>query len=99
MRLWFGKFRNCELETVPEDYLCWMVDNMDRESLRELARGELERRAAVRQQTTIVGSFDAITLEMIEAGYRVLAKRFHPDVGGDSRKMQQLNEAMERFRR
>jgi len=31
--------------------------------------------------------------DVIQAAYRVLARKHHPDVGGDSRRMSQLNEA------
>ena len=100
MVLWFGKYRGCQLEDVPESYLAWMVDAMERESLRDLARGELERRAAERRYKPkqLSVNFDRITWEMIEAGYRALAKRCHPDLGGDLRKMQELNAAMEKLR-
>ena len=35
--------------------------------------------------------------EMIHAGYRTLAKKYHPDMGGNTQQMQQLNEAFERW--
>ena len=99
MVLWFGKYRGYQLENVPESYLCWMANNMERQSLRDLAQGELDRRAAERRhKLPLFIGFDAITRELIEAGYRALAKKCHPDCGGDVGKMQQLNAAMERLR-
>jgi DnaJ-class molecular chaperone len=34
-----------------------------------------------------------ITKEDIRKQYRYLAKKYHPDVGGDARKMEQINAA------
>ena len=35
---------------------------------------------------------------LVAAAYRTLAKDYHPDMGGDAEKMQQLNNAMDRLR-
>ena len=78
-----------------------MLDNMTRESLRELARNELKCRSGAWQEQSYQPQriFDAMTRELIEAGYRALVKKHHPDVGGDLAKMQHLNLTMERIRR
>jgi hypothetical protein len=99
MVLWFGKYRGVALKRIPESYLCWLADNVSRESIRRLANDELDRRANERQRPPIeLRLNDPITRELIEAGYRALAKKCHPDCGGDVGKMQQLNAAMERLR-
>jgi curved DNA-binding protein CbpA len=36
--------------------------------------------------------------EIITAGFRALARRYHPDVGGDTATMQRLNAAYDRIR-
>jgi curved DNA-binding protein CbpA len=33
--------------------------------------------------------------ELIKAAYKTLAMKFHPDHGGDTRRMQELNEALQ----
>lgn len=100
LQLWFGKYRGWELEEVPGSYLAWMADNMQRTSLREVARGELRRRVGAKQTPDYQPQqLDPITREMIEAGFRIIAKKYHPDLGGDVRKMQEINLAMERLRR
>jgi hypothetical protein len=100
MRLWFGKYRGTDISEVPESYLCWMIDAMERKSLRELARDELNRRAEQHQYRNLPQvNFDSITMEIIRAGYKALAQRYHPDHGGDLAKMQELNAAMERLRK
>jgi hypothetical protein len=42
---------------------------------------------------------DEMTRELIEAGFKVLAKKFHPDMVGRTQKMQELNAVMEKLRR
>jgi hypothetical protein len=42
---------------------------------------------------------DEMTRELIEAGFKVLAKKFHPDMGGRTQKMQELNAVMEKLLR
>lgn len=37
-------------------------------------------------------------MEVIEAAYRALAKKLHPDTGGSVEKMQELNTALERIK-
>lgn len=45
---------------------------------------ELERRAAVENAT------DSMAIQIIQAGYRALAKQYHPDMGGDPATFQEL---------
>jgi hypothetical protein len=40
-----------------------------------------------------------LELDILNAGYRELAKTRHPDVGGSTAQMQQLNEAYVRLKR
>lgn len=98
MFLWFGKYKGYSLEDIPSDYLAWMAANMEREMLRDAAREELERRRPPRREQPLLLGQDAITRELVEAGYRALAKKFHPDLGGDLQKMQELNRVMEKIR-
>lgn len=101
MRIPFGKYRGRELSDVPENYLCWIIDNFERESWRQVAANELRRRALRASEpppSRALGVIDGITRELIEAGFKVLAKKFHPDCGGSKEKMQQLNATMERLR-
>lgn len=37
--------------------------------------------------------------EIIKAGYRVLSRRHHPDIGGDTETMKQVNQAAEDLRK
>ena len=107
MKLWFGKYVDVELSDVPKSYLVWMANAMRSESLRDLARNELNCRAAGSRNRRTADSqnrrttdprMDELTREIVEAGYRTLAKKYHPDHGGDSEKMQKLNATIERLR-
>ena len=42
---------------------------------------------------------DEMSRELIEARFNVLAKKFHPDIGGRTQKMPKLNAVMEKLRR
>jgi hypothetical protein len=42
---------------------------------------------------------EAVGPELADATYRAMARVLHPDIGGDPRRMQELNDAMDRHRR
>jgi uncharacterized protein (DUF3820 family) len=48
--------------------------------------------------TIVPPDYSELSRELIEAGYRVLAKRYHPDAGGSTDKMSQLNTLVETWR-
>lgn len=96
MRLWFGKHRGLDITDVPDSYLVWLADNMQSDTIREIARDELDRRRNPKRRD--IDTQDRMVRELIEAGYRSLARKFHPDLGGDTTRMQQLNAAMEKLR-
>lgn len=73
-------------------------------------RGILEELAAVavamlpagrikRPPHEVLGIAPGADIDIAEAAYRVKAKRAHPDHGGSDRDMQELNEALEEFKR
>jgi curved DNA-binding protein CbpA len=51
-----------------------------------------------KQKTRSSAGLFASRAALVRAGYRALAKKFHPDFGGDLRKIQALNAAMEKLR-
>jgi hypothetical protein len=58
-------------------------------------RGEMMIAARQIREKQRLAEFDArraLRKEMIEAGYKQLAKKYHPDVGGDEEKMKALND-------
>ena len=97
----FGRYRGQDISEVPDDYLEWLerTQTCDLDQLRAAMeqRGLRTHRPQPRvvyQQPLKPGPLIA---EMIHAGYRTLAKKYHPDMGGNTQQMQQLNEAFERW--
>ena len=84
----FGKFKGVAIEDLDEDYLQWL-DGLDdlREPLRTVVNEEMIRRDAANRLHVNRG----LIPEIVEAGRRALSKRYHPDCGGSTEKMQALN--------
>ena len=91
----FGKYRGRPLSELPDDYLFWLLslDNL-RQPLRLAVEAERDCRARAVQQLA-----SPALKEILQAGYRTLARKYHPDHGGDVVKMQQINAAMDEIRR
>lgn len=100
MRLRFGKHIGKELGEVPEDYLRWLyhssrtlVKEIEIELDIEPANGNGGRHS--------VPDLPPLTRELVEAGYRSLSKKHHPDLNGGkpSEKMTELNTAIAKLRK
>ena len=90
MILSFGKHAGKELSDVPRDYLEWMVSKCK----TDLAtyQGELDRRDSQEAATQT-------DLErLVQAGYRELAKKAHPDAGGSKESFLALQGAYEQLK-
>lgn len=90
LNLEFGKYRGWDIEEVPRDYLEWLLDRADKQA--EMLRGELERRDMVEAAT------ESMIEQVITQGYRALAKKHHPDYGGDTEQMKEVNAAVAALR-
>jgi hypothetical protein len=99
-RIPFGKFRGCDLGEIPSDYLAWVLGVVEAPWLYDAIVDELEqrRRADQRQHESRSSSSrpdrspsvqDAH--ELVTTGLHVLARKYHPDAGGDLRRMQAIN--------
>ena len=102
MRLRFGKHRGKELSDVPPDYLYWLL-NASRTLIVELEE-ELDEPHSTSGNGThhsTPPNLPPLTKDLVEAGYRTLCKKFHPDLnnGRGHNKMLELNKAMEELRR
>lgn len=98
-RMPFGKHRGTPLQELPEDYLHWLGSLEDlRDPLTRWIREELEAREsdAFRPPPAPIApeKFRAAVAAIISAGYRAESKRSHPDAGGTTAAMQELNAAM-----
>ena len=83
-KLGFGKYADFDVRHVPEDYLRWLVKT----SKESLATYETE---LARREMDAEAS--------VRVGFKELAKRNHPDQGGSTVAMQELNAAYETLKR
>jgi hypothetical protein len=105
----FGKYAGWEFEEIPADYLTWLLTIELRDWLRKAVTDECQRRAEERERRTYpppaAGPAIRVPLEEVplirrvfDAGFRALARKLHPDAGGDLREMQALNSLADSVR-
>jgi hypothetical protein len=100
VRVPFGKFRGVGLADVPDDYLRWLHTLDD---LREPLRSAVAKEYALRFEVaaglpSLSPEIRLMAQELVSAGYRALARLHHPDSGGFTQVMQQVNLAAEWLR-
>jgi Putative quorum-sensing-regulated virulence factor len=97
----FGKYKNRDLQEVPESYLRWylrssraLIDEIE----SELGEGPTDRDRG--HGSSVPPGLLSITKELLEAGYRSLSRKTHPDLnnGVGHEKMCELNKAIEQLR-
>jgi len=93
----FGKYCGIELSKIPDNYLHWLSTIELRDRLRSAVAKEIRKRhlAEESRATAIV---PILVPKIISTGFRILANKFHPDHGGDGRKMVELNRAVDWLR-
>ena len=89
----FGKYRGTLIEDIPTDYLEWVVEVIDSHNPRllEAIKDELSMRHASSETSRPVETWTV--RRIIEVGRRALAKKYHPDYGGNHEQMVALNNA------
>jgi hypothetical protein len=90
MILKFGKYKDQDIKTVPDDYLAWLIETQ-KKTLSEYQE-EQERRAALQDARRSWAE------RLIQAGYRALANKHHPDHGGNDNDMLQVTAAKEKLK-
>jgi hypothetical protein len=105
MRMPFGKHRGEELETIPDSYLWWVLENADNASPILLAAirkqlGVAEETPKQQQQTkAIVGAVMKRDVESAVASVvRQMSMKYHPDRSGTIAQMQVVNEMAAQLR-
>jgi hypothetical protein len=101
MILQFGKYKGKDAADVPTDYVKWL-ERTQTANLRELRAQMRKLGLTTSQDTTVVyktAGLTAAQLEMMETGYRHLARQRHPDHGGSNEAMRGLNDAIATARR
>jgi len=84
----FGKYAGIPLHELPSEYFEWLCGlNTLRSPLREAVLAEKERRERAKTLDP------QIAMDIVNTGFRTLAKQCHPDLGGQHVAMQKLNAA------
>lgn len=102
----FGTHKGKRLKDVPTGYLQWMLKALDEmtASERSAVRAEfLQREAQTKHRHAPpppppgvklpAGVTPDLILQIVQTGRQQLAKRLHPDVGGDTEVMKRVNQA------
>jgi len=101
----FGRFKGELIANLPNWYLNWVADLPDlREPLYSSVLAEVARRDAEETETDDDLPGDCPNLqvadELVNAGFKALARRHHPDLpGGSTEHMQEINLVTEWLRR
>lgn len=97
----FGKHKGEPVDSLPTDYLGWLLSLGDglREPLRSAVWTEWQRRQQPKGSAKALPEpIVSAAQEIVAVGYRKLALERHPDKGGDGGKMTALNLAAEALR-
>src|SRR5262249_31191757 len=91
----FGKYKGHEVDSLPREYLRWLTENCAlREPLATAVEDALDAGALARS-SPLPAELKPTVREIISVGFRMLAMKLHPDLGGDHRQMVKLNAARE----
>jgi hypothetical protein len=83
----FGKYRGQLVDQIPVEYLEWVQ--------RHIPLREPLRSAVYRMTSAPTISDDQISAEKVQTVYHRLARKYHPDLGGNVVAMQAINEFRE----
>jgi hypothetical protein len=85
VRMPFGRHKGLSLDELPDDYLDWLCTIELREPLRRALLDEVaRRREAGNSMMPALPTCSDLRLaeQLVDFGFRALAKHAHPDVGG-----------------
>ena len=84
----FGKFKGYEIRDLPDNYLGWLYEIVEPGYLADCVYAEYQHRFGEDFK-----SAPPRVREIIEAGFKALALKYHPDVGGSGDAMREIIEA------
>ena len=90
MILKFGKYKDYDLQQVPDDYLGWIIETQK----KTLDEYQVEQRRRLALQDARLSWAE----RLVQAGFRALAMQYHPDHGGNGESMQQVIAAQEQLK-
>jgi hypothetical protein len=93
----FGKHKGTKISELPDDYLQWLLSLDLREPLKSAVENEYQERECA-DNDGVPGVNVLVIDEIVSAGVRALSKKYHPDVGGDHRKMVSINQTADWIR-
>jgi hypothetical protein len=88
MRMPFGKYRGYEVEEIPINYLEWLWENVE-------LYGQLENEVGDIVEGVPPFLVPGASENHIKNVYRRMARKWHPDHGGNKEAMQAINEFYE----
>ena len=94
----FGKFKGTLLCDLPGDYLAWLQTIELRDPLRAAIFAEAKEREFEHSNQINGVPHIAVVDELIGAGLRALAMKYHPDRGGNPEKMVAIYTAVDWMR-
>ena len=90
MNLTFGRYKGASIEDLPDDYVDWLSSiDLRNEQLRHAVAEEQQRRIFFQENRGRVTR--RLIDELVSAGLRSMAQKYHPDHGGSTERMQLLN--------
>jgi len=104
----WGKYRGEHVDALPSSYLCWLSEEAERvpSGLRAAALRVLSERFGgpsdadpLESPPAVPPALRPVAQEIIQAGYKRLALKRHPDAGGTHAAMLALGDAMAALRR
>ena len=107
MRMPWGKYRGEPVYDLPSSYLCWLAEEAERvpsglkaEALQILSErfgGPADWESS--PPPSLPAALRPVAQEIVEAGYKRLALKRHPDAGGTHAAMLALGDAIAALRR
>jgi hypothetical protein len=94
----FGRHYGLPVNDLPDAYLAWLLTIDLREPLRAVVIAEAELRGLLLHPAPPTAPLRDVAEQLVTAGLHALARRHHPDLGGDLATMQDLNAAADWLR-
>jgi hypothetical protein len=107
----FGKFRGCDIDGLPDDYIEWLATRDLYGVFADAVLDELDRREDLRRRRKSDAEHDGpavihvdradlpLVAEIVDRGFKGCARVHHPDQGGDAETMRRLNAIARALRR
>jgi hypothetical protein len=89
----FGRHGGSPVSDLPDAYLAWLLTIELRGPLRAAVIAEAALRGLMLDTAPVGAPLRDVAEQLVTAGLHTLARKCHPDVGGDVRTMQDVTRA------